>query len=133
MHATYDGINGIRYYPNFGSVRTVNFACDVYANISLHGVCFATVNVVQSFMYYHCSRCCITSRKQVRITNTPYTPLLYSKTGVYKSIHFFLIFASKHRLWVLIRNASLRRFQRVPTINVWSKKKKRNILKELWN
>ena len=45
MHATYDGINGIRYYPNFGSVRTVNFACDVCAGDSLHGVCFPTVNV----------------------------------------------------------------------------------------
>ena len=36
-------MNGIRYYPNFGSVRTVNFTCDVYANDSLHGVCFPTV------------------------------------------------------------------------------------------
>ena len=35
-------MNGIRYYPNFGSVRTVNFTCDVYANDSLHGVCFPT-------------------------------------------------------------------------------------------
>ena len=25
-------MNGIRYYPNFGSVRTVNFTCDVYSN-----------------------------------------------------------------------------------------------------
>ena len=32
----------------------------------------------------------------------PYTPLLYSKTGVYRGIYFFLIFALKHRLWVLI-------------------------------
>ena len=40
----------------------------------------------------------------------PYTPLLYSKTGVYTGIHFFLIFALKHRLWVLIRTASMRRF-----------------------
>ena len=29
-----------------------------------------------------------------------YTPLLDSKTGVYKGIHFFLIFSLKHRLWV---------------------------------
>ena len=36
-------MNGTRYYPNFGSVRTVNFTCDVYANDSLHGVCFPTV------------------------------------------------------------------------------------------
>ena len=35
---------------------------------------------------------------------TPYTPLFYSKTGVY---HFFLIFALKHRLWVLVRTASV--------------------------
>ena len=31
------------------------------------------------------------------------TQLLYSKTWVYRSIHFFLIFALKHRLWVLVR------------------------------
>ena len=40
----------------------------------------------------------------------PYTPLLYSKTGVYRGIFLFLIFALKHRLWVLVRTASLRRF-----------------------
>ena len=32
----------------------------------------------------------------------PYTPLLYSKTGVYRGICYFLIFALKHRLWVLV-------------------------------
>ena len=36
----------------------------------------------------------------------PYTPLLYSKTGVYRGIHYFLIFALKHILWVLVRTAS---------------------------
>ena len=40
----------------------------------------------------------------------PYTPLLYSKTGVYRSIYIFVIFAPKHRLWVLIRTASPRQF-----------------------
>ena len=39
-----------------------------------------------------------------------YTPLLYSKTGVYRGIHYFLIFALKHILWVLVRTASPRRF-----------------------
>ena len=38
---------------------------------------------------------------------------------------FFLIFALKQRLWVLVRTASLRRFYRVPTINVLSKNKKK--------
>ena len=38
----------------------------------------------------------------------PYTPLLYSKTGVYRDIHYFLIFAIKHMLWVLVRTASVR-------------------------
>ena len=32
-----------------------------------------------------------------------YTPLLYSKIGVYRGIHYFLIFAQKHRFWVLVR------------------------------
>ena len=40
----------------------------------------------------------------------PYTPLLYSKTGVCRGIPIFLIFAPKHRLWVLIRTASPRQF-----------------------
>ena len=40
----------------------------------------------------------------------PYTPLLYSKTGVYRGLNYFLIFALKHILWVLIRIASPRRF-----------------------
>ena len=31
----------------------------------------------------------------------PYTPLLYRKTGVCRGIPIFLIFAPKHRLWVL--------------------------------
>ena len=38
----------------------------------------------------------------------PYTPLLYSKTGVGRGTSIFLIFDPKHRLWV-------------PTINVLSK------------
>ena len=40
----------------------------------------------------------------------PWTPLLYSKTGVYRGIHYFSYFCSKHRLWVLVRTASPRRF-----------------------
>ena len=54
----------------------------------------------------------------------PQTPLLYSKTGVGSGIPIFLIFAPKHRLWVLVRTASARRFYRVPTIYVLSKNKK---------
>ena len=40
----------------------------------------------------------------------PCTSLLYSKTGVYRGIHYFLIFALKHILWVLVRTASIRPF-----------------------
>ena len=57
---------------------------------------------------------------------TPLTPPLYRKTGVYRGIPIFLIFAPKHRLWVLVRTASARRFQHVPTIYVLSKNKKNN-------
>ena len=65
-----------------------------------------------------------TSGKHVRVMYTPRTPLLYSKTGVFRGIPIFLIFAPKHRLWVLVRTASARRFKRVPTIYVLSKNKK---------
>ena len=37
----------------------------------------------------------------------PWTPLLYSKTGVYRGIPIFLIFAQKHRLWVVVRTATI--------------------------
>ena len=41
----------------------------------------------------------------------PYTPPTFnSKTGVCRGIPVFLIFAPKHRLWVLVRTASARRF-----------------------
>ena len=45
----------------------------------------------------------------------PYTPILYSKKGVFRGIAIFLIFDPKHRLWVLIRTASN---DTVPTINI---------------
>ena len=51
---------------------------------------------------------------------TPYTPLLYSETGFTGVWLFFLIFATKHRLGVLVRTASARQFLRVPTIYVLS-------------
>ena len=53
------------------------------------------------------------------------TPHFYIvKLGFTKGIHYFLIFALKHILWILVRTVSLRRFLRVPTINVLSKNKK---------
>ena len=39
----------------------------------------------------------------------PHTPLIYSKTGVYRGISIFLIFDPKHRFWVLVRTNSPRR------------------------
>ena len=38
------------------------------------------------------------------------SPLLYSKTGVYRGVHYFLYVCSKRRLWVLVRDASPGRF-----------------------
>ena len=32
---------------------------------------------------------------------------IYSKIGVYRGMHYFIIFALKHRLWVLVRTASI--------------------------
>ena len=63
---------------------------------------------------------------KTRLYNTdPLKPQFYivqlGFTGVYI---IFLISAQKHRLWVLIRTASPRRLQRVPTIYVLSRNKK---------
>ena len=38
---------------------------------------------------------------------TPYTPLLYSKNGLYSVYIIFLISAQNDRLWVLVSTASL--------------------------
>ena len=55
----------------------------------------------------------------------PLTPHFYIvKNWVYRGMHVFLIFALNHRLWALVRTASMRRFLRVPTINVLIKNKK---------
>ena len=50
------------------------------------------------------------SRKHAYIILTPLNPTLHSKTGVYRVYIIFLISAQKHRLWVLVRTASARRF-----------------------
>ena len=49
--------------------------------------------------------------------------MLFIKTGVYRGIHYFLIFALKHRLWVLLRTASCEAVLTC-THNVLSKNKK---------
>ena len=44
-----------------------------------------------------------------------------------KKFWYFSYFCSKHWLWVLLRTASVRRLQRVPTIYVLSRNKKNNV------
>ena len=44
-----------------------------------------------------------------------------------KKLWYFSYFCSKHRLWVLVRTASARRFYRIPTIYVLSKNMKNNV------
>ena len=59
----------------------------------------------------------------------PLTPLLYSKTGVYRDIHYFSYFCSKHTLWVLVRTHNLcfeQNYEKYP--NFLSEKKKNHIL-----
>ena len=66
----------------------------------------------------------VTTRKTCRCNEYhPKTHFYLSKTGVCRGASIFLIFAPKHRLWVLVRTASSRRFERVSTIYVLSKNK----------
>ena len=54
------------------------------------------------------------SGKHAYVILTPLNPLSYCKTGVYRGTHYFSYFCSKHRLWVLVRTASLRRSNEYP-------------------
>ena len=57
----------------------------------------------------------------------PLTPHFYIVKLGFTGVFIFFDFTLKHRLWVLVRTASVRRFKRVPTIYVLSKNK--NIIK----
>ena len=64
-------------------------------------------------------------RKTCPCNEFPLKPHFYiEKLGFAGVYLFFLFFAPKHRLWVLVRTASARRFLRAPTIYVSSKNKK---------
>ena len=76
----------------------------------IHGI----VQVLVSLWFYYLTR---PSRKRIHVTKTPLTPHLYIvKLGFTEGIHYFLIFALKHRLWVCLS---------VSTIYVLSKNKKK--------
>ena len=52
----------------------------------------------------------------------PYTTLLYSKIGLYRGIHLFLIFNLYHRFWVLVRTAYVLRKNK-KNISIFHRKK----------
>ena len=58
-----------------------------------------------------------------------YTEIFTTKNWNFsdKNSDIFSYFCSKHRLWVLVRTASARRFYRVPTIYVFDRNKKNNV------
>ena len=73
----------------------------------------STVYLVDKYKWYDIHRWKWTLYTIRHITKTylynfdPLKSLLYSKTGVNWGIHYFLISAQKHRLWVLVRTASM--------------------------
>ena len=75
-------------------------------------------NMNKSFNFYSFKNLFISGRVFIMVHQEnmsmqcipPYNPLLYSKTGIWRGIPVFRIFAPKHRLWVLVRTASSRRF-----------------------
>ena len=75
-------------------------------------LCIAHMEVLRCLLKLHDKSLAsaVPSGKHVCEMYTPHTPLLYSKTGVIRGIHIFLIFDPKHRLWVLVRTASARWF-----------------------
>ena len=61
--------------------------------------------VLVSLWFYYLT---LPLRKRIRVTKNPLTPHLYIvKLRFTEGIHYFLIFALKHRLWVRVRTASV--------------------------
>ena len=46
---------------------------------------------------------------------------------LYKGIHYFVLILTTHRMWILIRTASLMQFYQLPTIYVLSNNKKNHL------
>ena len=68
---------------------------------------------------------CLTSQKHTFITLTPLNPtFIWTNWGLQGIQHFFLISSQKHRLWVLVRTTSARRFYGVSKIYVLSRNMK---------
>ena len=78
-----------------------------------------------SFLFAHvCERFFFFILETCPCNEHPLTPNFYlGRLGFTRVLDYFLIFALKHRSWVLVRTASARRFKRVPTIYVLSKNK----------
>ena len=58
------------------------------------------------FMFFFEFLCAVCTLCIFSCMYTPYTPLSYSKTGVCRCLPICLIFAPKHRLWVVVRTTS---------------------------
>ena len=88
-----------------GSNNYISFAITAAGVVPCggHKKCPCTSSIKQILFFFHEENMSVTCLP-------PYTPLLYCKTGVYRGIPIFLIFVPTHRLWVLVRTASGRRF-----------------------
>ena len=104
---------GHLYLHLFRKQAILQTNCEEPARVCRHTA--ATVHIMQGIFSFN------PSRKHAYI-------ILYIfyiiKTGVYRGIHHFSYFCSKHMLWVLVRTASARRFLRVLTIYVMSRNMK---------
>ena len=94
------------FYIAFISFITYTCTYLISAMIARHtSICVPTHNLISRLFIIKTNPC----------NKHPLTPhfcivKLGLRTGVYRGILSFLIFAPKHRLWVLVRTASLRRF-----------------------
>ena len=110
------------------------FLCRLYSHIS-NGSFFVFVVLVLFLFYYpplhsiHSMHSilwfCVSITKICLYNFDPPLTRFYAVKLGFKGVYIsFLISAKKHRLWVLVRTASTRRFYRVPTIYVLSRNTK---------
>ena len=84
------------YWPSLFRIGRVCHRYDASRFCDTNAIFMKLINKHKYFLSFNRTHTCHHANMSVRCI-PPYTPLLYSKIGVYRGILYFLIFALKHR------------------------------------
>ena len=98
---------------NFQFPRLMGFKVDIFRISPIVKMFARDVTIFSrekvSVVFFIYSKCCNTMLTYP-FSESPLHPLTYNETGIYKEITYSSYITLKHRLWVLVRTATLIRF-----------------------